>query len=110
MEYRTDGPEAIVMCAFGTGADWFRNIEATPKLSVRIGRRHFTATYRILAAEEATSVVKGYEQRNQLIAPIVRAVLSRLLGWRYDGSERARRRLVAQLPMIAFRPRGKQPP
>ena len=38
------------------------------------------------------------------MAPIVRRVLSRLLGWRYDGSEDARRRLVCQLPLVAFRP------
>jgi deazaflavin-dependent oxidoreductase (nitroreductase family) len=105
MEFRTEGPEAIVMCAFGVSAHWFRNIEATPELDVRIGRRHFSAVYRTLAAEEAASVVKGYEQRNKFIAPIVRAVLSRLLGWHYDGSERACRRLVTQLPLIGFSPR-----
>jgi hypothetical protein len=50
-------------------------------------------------------VLGGYEQRNRLIAPIIRWVLSRLLGRHYDGSEAHRRRLAAQLPFIAFRPR-----
>jgi hypothetical protein len=30
-------------------------------------------------------------------------VLSRLLGWRYDGSDAARARLARELPMVAFR-------
>jgi hypothetical protein len=50
-------------------------------------------------------VITGYEQRNWLIAPIIRQVLSRLLGWHYTGAIDHRRRLVALLPFIAFRPR-----
>ena len=51
-------------------------------------------------------VITGYEQRNWLIAPIIRLVLSHLLGWRYDGSLGDRRRLISQLPLIAFRQRS----
>ncbi len=50
-------------------------------------------------------VVARYERRNRLIAPIIRSVPSRLLGWRYQGSDDERRRLFAQLPLVAFRPR-----
>jgi deazaflavin-dependent oxidoreductase (nitroreductase family) len=104
MEYRQEGPEAVVMSAFGRNADWLRNIEATPGPEIVIGSQHFVAAHRFLDEEEAIRVITGYERRNRLIAPIIRAVLSRLLGWRYDGSNRARRRLVAKLPLIAFRP------
>ena len=90
------------MSAFGRNADWLRNIEATPGPEVVIGSHHFVAAHRFLDEEEAMRVLIGYERRNWVIAPIIRAVLSRLLGWRYDGSTRARRRLVAQLPLIAF--------
>jgi hypothetical protein len=31
-------------------------------------------------------------------------MLGRLVGWRYDGSPAARRRVVEQLPMVAFTP------
>ena len=40
-----------------------------------------------------------------MLAPIVRATLSRLLGWHYDGSAQARARLTGELPFVAFRPR-----
>jgi deazaflavin-dependent oxidoreductase (nitroreductase family) len=104
--YRKEGPEAVVMSAFGRNADWFRNIEATPGPELVIGSRRFTAAHRILEEDEAVMVLGGYQRRNRLIAPIIRLVLSRLLGWRYDGSEGDRRRLAAQLPLIAFRPRS----
>jgi deazaflavin-dependent oxidoreductase (nitroreductase family) len=104
MEYRKEGPEAVVMSAFGRNADWLRNIEATPAPEVVIGSQHFVVAHRFLDEEEAIRVITGYERRNWFIAPIIRAILSRLLGWRYDGSEGARRRLAAQLPLITFRP------
>jgi anti-anti-sigma factor len=40
-----------------------------------------------------------------MLAPILRALLSRLLGWHYDGSDTARARLTAELPFTALRPR-----
>jgi hypothetical protein len=49
-------------------------------------------------------VLADYERRNRWIAPLVRWVLSRLVGWRYDGSDDARRRLAGQLPLVAFQP------
>jgi deazaflavin-dependent oxidoreductase (nitroreductase family) len=104
MEYREDGPEAVVMSGFGRNADWLRNIEARPGEEVIIGSEKFVASHRFLAEEDAINVVKGYERRNWLMAPIIRLVLSRLLGWHYRGSEADRRRLVKQLPLIAFRP------
>ncbi len=42
---------------------------------------------------------------NRLVTPLIRTVLSRLVGGRYDGSESARRALVRELPMIGLRPR-----
>jgi hypothetical protein len=49
-------------------------------------------------------VLADYERRNRWIAPLVRWVLSRLVGWRYDGSDDAHRRLAGQLPLVAFQP------
>jgi deazaflavin-dependent oxidoreductase (nitroreductase family) len=106
IEYREPGPEAVVMSAFGRNADWLRNIEVTPNPEVIIGRQQFVAAYRLLDIEEAISVVERYEQRSWFLAPIVRLVVSSLLGWPYRGSESDRRRLAAQLPLIALRPRS----
>ena len=105
MEYRKEGPEAVVMSGFGVDSDWLRNIEANPSEQVVIGSQHFPASHRFLGEEEAVSVVRNYERHNWFMALVVRWVLSRLLGWRYRGSDADRRRLVRQLPLLAFRPR-----
>jgi deazaflavin-dependent oxidoreductase (nitroreductase family) len=106
MEYRQEAPEVVVMSGFGPNSEWLRNIEVTPCEEVIVGSQHFVASHRFLGEEEAMRVVRNYDRRNRLIAPIVHCVLSRLLGWRYRGSEVDCRRLVSQLPLVAFRPRS----
>jgi len=96
----------VVMSGFGRNAGWLRNIEANPAVEIILGRRRFFATYRFLCDEEAILVIEGYERRNRLMAPVVRWGLGRLLGWRYSGSDSDHKRLVEQLPLIAFRPRS----
>jgi deazaflavin-dependent oxidoreductase (nitroreductase family) len=103
MEYRSSGPEFVVMCAFGRKAGWLRNIDATANAEIMIGPDRFTVVHRVLDADEAVSVIAGYERRARFMAPVVRAVLRRLVGWRYDGSDAARHRLARQLPLIGFR-------
>lgn len=105
MEYREEGPEFVVISGFGRNADWLLNIQAKSDPKVVVGSQRFTAAFRLLGKEEAMKVVRNYEHRNRFMALVVRYVLSRLLGWQYSGSEVDLRRLVAQLPLLAFRPR-----
>ena len=110
IEYRREGPEVVVMSGFGRTSDWLRNIVATPSPEVVIGSHRFSAIVRCLDQSEAVTVMAGYERRNRFVAPIIRLVLSRLLGWQYGGSDADRRRLVAQLPLIAFRAQNATDP
>ncbi len=95
--------EAVVMSGFGPRAGWYLNALAGGAEEIQIARLRFEPAVRKLAPEEAERVLAGYERRNRLIAPFLRAVFSRLAGFRYDGSAEARRRLVAALPLLAFR-------
>jgi deazaflavin-dependent oxidoreductase (nitroreductase family) len=104
MQYRKEISEATVMSGFGRDSDWLRNIEARSGEEVQIGSKRFVACHRFLDEGEAMKVVETYERKNRLITPIVRRVLSRLLGWQYHGSEVDRQKLVRQLPLVAFRP------
>jgi deazaflavin-dependent oxidoreductase (nitroreductase family) len=104
VRYRRDKQEAVVMSGFGPKADWLLNIQATQWAAIKVGLHDFIVSHRFLGEQEAMAVVADYEQRNWLIRPIIRRVLSALLGWKYRGSEGERRRLVEQLPLIAFRP------
>lgn len=104
IRYDPDTGEATVLSGFGPQADWLRNLQAAGGAEVSFGAEPRRAAYRLLSLEEAERALAEYESRNRLVGPVVRRVLSRLVGWRYDGSADARRRAVEQLPMVAFRP------
>lgn len=104
VEFRKDDSEVVVANSFGPHSDWVRNIEAGSGEEVTVGLRHFVASHRFLGEEEAVRVIEDYEQRHRFMAPIVRLGFGWLLGWPYRGGDRDRRRLVKQLPLIAFRP------
>lgn len=96
--------EVIVIAGLGRSADWYRNLQAHPAVEVVVGRRRFRPAHRVLDEPEAAAVLAAYERRNRWLAPVVHRVLSWLVGWSYDGSDSARRRLVRELPVVAFRP------
>jgi deazaflavin-dependent oxidoreductase (nitroreductase family) len=100
--------EYMVVAGWGPSSDWYRNIQANPATEVIVGRRHFRPQHRVLDDSEAITVIADYERRNRWVRPIVHRGLGALVGWRYDGSQDARERLVRQLPVVAFRPRGSE--
>lgn len=97
--------EVIVIAGLGSSSDWYRNIQANPAVEVVAGRRRFEPVHRLLDEAEAMTVVAEYERRNRWAGPVIRPVLSKLLGWHYDGTDTARLRMVRQLPVVALRPR-----
>jgi deazaflavin-dependent oxidoreductase (nitroreductase family) len=98
-----DSREAIVMSGFGHRSGWLLNALAGGAEEVQVGGSAFRPKVRELGLDEAARVLAAYDRRNRLLAPFARRVLSRLAGFRYDGSDGARRELVARLPMIGFR-------
>ena len=102
-ENRATG-EVIVIAGLGRSANWYRNLQTHGATEVAIGRERFTPRHRQLSQSEASTILADYERRNRLITPIVRRVLSWLVGWRYDGTDTARRQLVTELPVIGLRP------
>ncbi len=105
VDWHPDTHEAIVMVGFGRTSQWYKNVLAGGASEVRIARQRFTPEARQLEAEEATKVIAGYEHRNRIVRPIIRALLSHQAGFRYDGSDAARRRVVHALPLVGFRAR-----
>lgn len=100
--------EVMVIAGLGRRTDWYRNIAAHPPVEVAIGRRRFRPEHRELGEDEAVAVMTEYARRHPLIAPLLPRVLTWLVGWRYDGTEQANRRLVRERPIIAFRPARPQ--
>jgi deazaflavin-dependent oxidoreductase (nitroreductase family) len=96
--------ESVVAAGWGRRTGWLHNVEAGLAQEVVTGRDRYVPAHRVLSADLAARVFADYERRNRHIAPVVRAVIGRLVGWPYDGSPAARRRVVEQLPLVAFRP------
>ena len=82
--------ESVVAAGWGRKTGWLHRVEAGLAHEMCTGRQRFAPAYRILPPDEAKRPFADYERRNRLIAPIIRAVLSRLLGWHYDGTPAAR--------------------
>lgn len=104
VRYDPSTQEATVVAGWGARTAWLHNVEARLAREVWIGRARYVPAVRRLDVEEAMEVLERYERRSGLPRRVVWAVLSRLLGWRYDGTPVARRRAAEQLPMVALRP------
>ena len=96
--------EVTVIAGLGPSSDWFRNLQAGSTAGVQLGRARFVAEHRVLGRAEGAAAIADYERRHRLVRPVLRRVLTELLGWRYDGSRTARDQLVRQLPLVALRP------
>jgi len=96
--------EVIVVAGLGRSAQWYRNLQVHEAVEVAIAGERFAAVHRELSKNEAAAVLADYERRHRYLAPLIRRLLSWLVGWRYDGTESARQRLVAELPLIGLRP------
>lgn len=105
VRYDPQTGEAVVISGYGPTADWLRNVVAAEGAQLDFGHGPRPAAYRRLAPKEAERVYREYTRRNLLIRPGVHLTLTLLLGWRFDGSDEAVRRMVRELPMIAFVPR-----
>ena len=105
VHFDRDRHEAIVMSGWGRRSNWFRNVEAGGAVEVELGRERFVPEARVLEPEEAAAVLADYERRNKIVAPVVRAVISRLAGFHYDGSPESRLRVVEKLPLVGLRRR-----
>jgi deazaflavin-dependent oxidoreductase (nitroreductase family) len=93
---------AFVVSGWGPAADWYRNVTAGTVTRITVGNRRFPASHRVVPRDEAVQVLADYEHRNRFVRPAINRMLGSLAGWHYDGSIEARRRLVEQLPLVAF--------
>lgn len=104
LRYDRSTGETTVIAGYGPTADWLRNIQAAGAAALDFGRGPRPAAYRLLPADEAIETWRTYCRRNRFIRPALLAVITALVGWRFDGSEAAVRRMVDELPMVAFTP------
>jgi deazaflavin-dependent oxidoreductase (nitroreductase family) len=89
-----------VLAGWGEQADWVKNIEQTPQVTVTVGSRRFAARAARLSPEEAEVKVIAYARQH----PRLVRYLPRLLGYRIDGSEEDLPALARLGVVVAFEP------
>lgn len=98
--------ESIVASAYGETADWYRNIRAEPAMRVRTGRLDYRPEQRFLTPEEAADASREFCRLHPLEARLVRRVLPAIGSIIDPDPERTPAELLAELPMVGFRPMG----
>lgn len=94
-------PEVVVIAAWGERAQWVRNLEASPAISVQIGRTRWPAPeHHILDAERTAEVIATYRREH----PFTARLIGKLLGWPLDMTDPAYEPFVRTLCAVAFRP------
>ena len=96
--------ESVVLSAWRGEADWYRNIEATPALEVRIGGQRYVPEQRFLSPAENHAVLADYRRRH----PLAFRIFARAFGYPLGGTEARRREFASSLRLVAFRPTDVQ--
>ncbi len=97
--------ESVALSGMGTRADWYRNLEAHPAVSVRTGRRRYTPTHRVLSRTESATVAVRFAREHPWEARLMKPVL-KWLGWSGDGP--SSRGFPPNVVLVAFRPRSRE--
>lgn len=91
----------LACSGFGAAAAWYRNILATPTVTIQVGRRRMVAVAEPLDADAGAEAMATYASRN----PWAARRLCRLMGFAVDGGEADFREVGRRLPFIRFTPR-----
>lgn len=89
-----------VASGFGSKSDWYRNVCATPNVTIHVGGRRMQATARPLSPAESGAAMVHYAHRN----PSLARALAKVIGHQVDGSDETYRRIAEQyIPFVDFR-------
>ena len=91
-----------VASGFGPTADWYRNLLATPDVSIQVGRRTIPVTARALSDDEGSGMMARYADAH----PRTARRLAGFMGFEVDGSVRDYRELGRAVPFVRFVPRS----
>lgn len=87
----------IVVSGLGTRSQWFRNLQADPRVRVSVGSRYrVTGTARMLTQQEADEALRSYAQRHPAAWRKFKPTLEETLGAPITDHD-------TPLPMVALR-------
>lgn len=97
-----DTGDIYVSSGWGTGADWWRNLKASPALEVRIGGKRFVPEQRFLDKDEACKIRRLVWKKHPIMSRIT------LLTTNYPSPkiDKDLRQWASDMPFVAFRATG----
>ena len=99
MDYESTSDTYYIEAAYGSRADWVRNIEAIPRFQAQVGRRKFYAHLTPLSSGEAGEMmVKFYRAK----PAYTRSVMA-MVGMKFE-SEEELRKIASNLTLFAVHP------
>lgn len=88
-----------VASGWGRASHWFKNVQANPEVTIKVGRRELAARAEILDREQSGEMMVDYARRN----PRAAQALSRMVGLAVDGSEEEFREIGGEhIPFVAL--------
>jgi len=104
VSFDPDTRESVVASAYGSKADWYRNLQASPAVRVRTGRLDYVPVHRFLTPEEATEAADRFCREHRAEARLAPRVLPAIGAAVPRDTHMAAAELLALLPMVALRP------
>ena len=104
MDYDSAADTYYIEAAYGSHADWVRNIEANPQFEAQVGRRKFQARLSALSSENSGALmVKFYRAK----PAYTRSVMA-MVGMKFEGEDELRK-IASQLKLFAVKPESSSP-
>lgn len=99
MDYDAASDTYYIEAAYGSRADWVRNIQASPVFEARVGRRKFKARAAPLSNEDAGDLIVQFYRKKPAYTRSVMA----MVGMKFE-SEEELRALGSKLTLLAVKP------
>lgn len=107
VSFMPDGERYIIFSGWGVSSNWYRNVRANPRVTIRIGRRTMAADARLVEdPDERVALMRRMRDRSGSCGPprLMRPLL-RLSGlFDYDAEIRMAIEAGADIPVIALVP------
>lgn len=104
MDYDKATDTYYIEAAYGSRADWYRNIQSNPRFEAQVGRRKFHATATPLSNEDAGELMVRFYRAKPAYTRSVMA----MVGMKFEGEEELRA-LGSKLTLIAVHPETPAP-
>lgn len=93
-----DGHSYVAAAGFGTRADWYRNVQDDPHVTLQIGGKVVQATAIPVGTDEGADIMARYASRH----PSTARRLSRFMGFAVNGSTDDYREVGRRVPFVRF--------